>query len=414
MVTLVREALDGDSAGKLRGGLVCCSEAGSESTKSAPDAHRSVTFAVASCKYPNDMFNRMPDGEYATRGPADRSLLALGDRLNEPDPPTLLLLCGDQIYTDATAGLFDPKVADQRFRIPHEQRGESRGSMAVMQRLDLRVEMMIDDHEIRDNWAPNDPEPKTPGKKTSLELGKSAYFLYERGLLKELKHVWHSFEHKGLPFFLGDTRTEREGKTALNWRQAKIMHPCQLKALRDWLGDARYKDSPKFVLTPSALLPRRLRVAEQPARALHCDAWDGYPASMYDLLGYLCDNEVKGVVFLSGDEHLSNVVTATVTNADGSKSCTLHSIHSSALYSPYPFANGKEEDFKDNESFWLEDPTTRQQAYHCKVKTRFAPGDGYAVLKADSKPTGWRLGVDFYNATGKRKGVTDWLALGVP
>jgi phosphodiesterase/alkaline phosphatase D-like protein len=102
----------------------------------------------------------MPGGEHATRGPADASLLALGDLLNKPDAPTLLLLAGDQIYADATAGLFDPKVLDERYRIPQERRGESRGAKAVMQRLDLDVHMMIDDHEIKDNWAPNDPDPE--------------------------------------------------------------------------------------------------------------------------------------------------------------------------------------------------------------------------------------------------------------
>ena len=87
-----------------------------------------TTFSLASCQYPADMFERMPDGSnqpdgpFATRGPADASLLALG-KLVDPtdiasqrapaDPPTLLLLVGDQVYTDATAGLFDPKVVGQ-------------------------------------------------------------------------------------------------------------------------------------------------------------------------------------------------------------------------------------------------------------------------------------------------------------
>lgn len=404
IVALVTETLTHDGSDELRGGLICRAPIGKEPDRVVAGRPQRVTFALASCQYPSDIFNRMPAGEHATRGPVDRSLLALGDRLNEPDPPTLLLLCGDQIYTDATAGLFDPKMADQKFRIPHERRAQSRGSMAVMQRRGLAVQMMLDDHEIRDNWAPNDPEPEVLGSgKTALELGRSAYFKYERGLQNEPPRVWHTVEHKGLPFFLGDTRTEREGRTSLNWHDARIMSPEQCSSLCEWLKADRYKDSPKFVLTAAALLPRRLQVAEQCARALHSDGWEGYPASMHALLKFICDNEIKGAVFLSGDDHMSNLVTATVTRSDGQRSCTLHSIHSSALYAPYPVANAAPADFKGYESFCFPDPEVPDRHYCCRVRTHFAPGDGYAVLAARCDRLGWHLDVDFYNAAGQKK-----------
>jgi hypothetical protein len=408
IVTLVKEALNYDSPGELRLGLICSALTGPEPGRAIADGAQRVTFALASCQYPSDIFNRMPDDEHAARGPVDRSLLALGDRLNELDPPTLLLLCGDQIYTDATAGLFDPKVSDQRFRIPHERRGQSRGSIAVMQRFDLAVEMMLDDHEIRDNWAPNDPDPEVLGSgKTAIELGRSAYFRYERGLLEAPPHVWHAIKHNGLPFFLGDTRTEREGRTVLNWRDARIMHPEQCTALCEWLKADEYKDIPKFVLTASALLPRGLQVTEQPARALHSDGWTGYPASMHALLKFICDNEIKGVVFLSGDDHLSNLVTATVSRSDGKRRCTLHSVHSSALYAPYPVANARPEDFKGDENFCFPDPEMPEERhYRCRVRTHFSPGDGFAVLVARVDKLGWHLDVDFYKATGEKKSGT--------
>ena len=406
--TLAREALDHDSADELRAGMIFGAPVGPKPRSAIADGPQRVTFALASCQYPSDIFNRMQGGEHARRGPVDQSLLALGDRLNKPNPPTLLLLCGDQIYTDATAGLFDPKVSDQRFRIPHERRGQSRGSMVVMQRLDLAVEMMLDDHEIRDNWAPNDPDPEVLGP------GRLAYFRYERGLRRIPRHVWHAIEHNGFPFFLGDTRTEREGRTALNWRDARIMKPEQCTALCKWLKADAHKNRPKFVLTAAALLPRRLGVAEQPARALHSDGWEGYPASMQALLKFICDNEIRGVVFLSGDDHLSNLVTATVTRSDGKRCCTLHSVHSSALYAPYPVANAVPVDFKADESFCFEDPEMAERFYCCEVRTNFARGDGFAVLAARSDGLGWHLDVDFYNAAGDKKNATLTRELGTP
>src|SRR5882724_446504 len=172
----------------------------------------------------------MPATENATVGPPDKSLFGLSTLLSRPRAPTLLLLAGDQIYSDATAGLFDPKVQDERYRIPHERRGESRGAKAVMQRLDLDVHMMLDDHEIQDNWAPNDPDPKQPHSgRTALQRGKAAYFLYERASRNVQANLWHKITHKGLPFFLADARTEREARTAASWRNAKIMQTKQFK-----------------------------------------------------------------------------------------------------------------------------------------------------------------------------------------
>jgi len=122
------------------------------------------------------------------------------------------------------------------------------------------------------------------------------------------------------------------------------MQPDQFRKLCKWLAVRRFAASPKFVMTASALLPRRLIVGQQPASALASDGWEGYPLSLHSLLGFLCDSQIKGVVFLSGDEHLSSVTKAHVTCLETGAVCTLHSIHSSGLFSPYPFANGSPED----------------------------------------------------------------------
>jgi len=394
----ITEALSYDTIDDLRGGLIRGSLIDQQ-----PQGR--VTFALASCLYPSDILNHMPVGEHATRGPPDASLLALGDLLGKPDAPTLLLLAGDQIYADATAGLFDPKVLDERYRIPHERRGESRGAKAVMQRLDLDVQMMIDDHEINDNWAPNDPDPEQLGSgNTAIERGRSAYFLYERALLKFPTNVWYKLVHKGLPFFLADARTEREGRTALSLSSAQIMRPGQFQELCEWLIAPAHGDLPKFVLTASALLPRRLSVAEHPASALQSDAWEGYPSSLNSLLKFICDNEIKGVVFLSGDEHLSNVVKASVTCDDTKKHCTLHSIHSSALYAPYPFANGSPEDFIANDTFTFcfREPNGVIRRYQCQAETQFFPGDGFALLVARHSSPNWYLDVRFHDEIGPK------------
>jgi phosphodiesterase/alkaline phosphatase D-like protein len=381
----------------LRGGVIRGSLPDLSQGDLAPQQR--VTFALGSCLFPNDILNHMPAEEDATSGVADASLLNLGQRLGDTDPPTLLLLAGDQIYADATAGLFDPKLENSLYRMSQERRGESRGAKAVLQRLDTNVEMMLDDHEIRDNWAPNDP-----GTAEALRRGKAAYWLYERASPEALPMLWHKVVHKGLPFFLADARTQREARTAADWRNRAIMQPEQFRKLCKWLTVARFEGSPKFVMTASALLPRRLTVGQQPASALASDAWEGYPFSLHSLLRFACDNQIKGLVFLSGDEHVSSVTKAHVTCVETGKGCTLHSIHSSGLFSPYPFANGSPEDFIANDRFEFKlcCGAGGIREYRCEVETKFFPGEGFAVATAQNNSLGWFLDVEFYEATGPK------------
>ncbi len=397
LAKVVSEAISCDAIGDLGGGLICGSLPDPASMDDLAPQPR-VTFALGSCLYPNDILNQMPTAEDATWGLADASLLKLGQRLGEADPPTLLLLAGDQIYADATAGLFDPKLENALYRMSQERRGESRGAKAVLQRLGTNVEMMLDDHEIRDNWAPNDP-----GAAKILRRGRAAYWLYERASPEALPILWHKVLHRGLPFFLADARTQREARTAADWRNRAIMQRDQFRKLCKWLAVGRFAATPKFVMTASALLPRRLTVDQQPASALASDAWEGYPLSLHSILRFLCDNQIKGLVFLSGDEHVSSVTEARVTCPETGAVCTLHSIHSSGLFAPYPFANGSPDDFIANDRFAFNSSggPGGVREYRCEVETKFYPGDGFAVATAHNT-SGWFLDVEFYGATGPK------------
>ena len=395
-VRAIQQAIAADTLKELRTGLVRGRLDAATAKFAAGDdgPPRSVTFAQASCHFPSDILDHMPDDEYATPGPADASLLRLSQVLETDEGPTLLLLAGDQVYVDATAGLFDPKTKDDLFRAPYERRGQSRGVNATMQRLDLQVETMLDDHEIRDNWEPDDPLGL-------LRDGKEGYFRYQRALDPHTGRAWRFFRHRGVPFFLGDTRTEREGRTALNWPSAQIMGENQRRALCDWLLSGENVAIPKFFLTPSAFLPRQLDVASDPLCALHSDAWDGYPCSQHGLLKFACDNEVQGLVFLSGDEHISSFTTATVTHMFNGKSCILHSIHSSGLYAPYPFANATADDFPADDEIVF--PHPRDGPYRCNITTRFADKrDGFALVTVRPRNGDWELQTTFWSCDGPK------------
>ena len=130
------------------------------------------------------------------------------------------------------------------------------------------------------------------------------------------------------------------------------------------------------------LLPRTLGLDREPSLALSCDGWDGFPASMHALLALLCEYQMDRVVFVSGDAHVSMIVKGTVEREG--KKATFWSIHSSGLYSPYPFANGVIEDDATAEtfSFATEVPDVGGLGkYTCTVdRLRYEPGDGFATI----------------------------------
>jgi cholesterol oxidase len=254
--------------------------------------------------------------------------------------------------------------------------------------------MMMDDHEIKDNWEPPDSEKL-------CRAGKCYYFKFQQSRADSASYpncVSFSFEHKGFQFFMGDTRTERQGRTALNFHKKRIMSRRQFRSLCRWLNIR--PDEPRFVITPTAFFPRRLAVSRDPTCALQSDAWDGFPRSLHQLLKIMCERQQKGVVFLSGDEHRSSLSTIDVERVDGTKSCRLYSIHSSALYAPYPFANGTQANFNHDDTFLF--PDAQKGPYRCRANTIFAsPGDGFAIITA-RKAAGWLGTVEFHDSKGPK------------
>jgi len=380
-----------------------------------------ITFALASCQYPAGFLDREI---------AEASLRRLGKRLdaeNDKLVPEFLLLVGDQVYVDATAGLFDPATRFDRFMTTYERFHDREGALQDLVRR-MAVYMMLDDHEIEDNWEPGS------GSKAdeNMEQGRRAYLAFQRRagppqILPEpswdsKEPLWYTFERRGFPFFVADTRTERTARSAATVTDARIMSETQFKKLLCWLSEQDL-DVPKFIASPAILLPRHLRAVQHghPASALRSDAWDGYPYSLHRVLGYIATRRIRNVVFLSGDEHLSCVARASITPNGSNQPVDILSIHSSALHAPFPFANAITEDFAvpDEFSFSVSPQHISCEAnggpgfdwggaYSCKVETDFAPpGDGFAVLRAVKEDRRWTMYCDFNRAADRRHALGD-------
>lgn len=343
-----------------------------------------LCIAFGSCQYPAGLLDRYP---------AYGSYFRLGRLLREHAwRPDFLLLLGDQIYSDATAGLFDPTARDDRFVRPYEKLLGNPDVRRVLRRLPVLA--MLDDHEIADNWegAAGDPQ---------MQAGRDAFRGYLRAKERAGAPAWLDFaaQPRGFPLFVADTRTERARRSAAGIAQDRIMSERQMQCLLDWLDNAP-PERPKFIASPSMVLPRRL-LAARDISGPHClrsDAWDGYPASLTRLLGHIAENGIQHVVLLSGDEHISCDAQVTLS-CPGREPVRLRSIHSSGFYAPFPFANSSEADFAGDEDFSFK--TGGGLQVDCQVRTRFYPGDGFALLRVvAASGGGWRTELRFHRGAG--------------
>lgn len=383
-----------------------------------PGLPSSALIALASCQYPADLSNGRS---------AYRSLARLADRLaGEKVGRRFLLLAGDTVYSDATAGLFDPVRRQDRYCAPYQQLFEQSAWQAVRAQTDSFA-ATLDDHELLENWEPTvyEPQPRQAlpdgrdsGPLRCAYLGGKAAFVSElvpsSGRADIDKPIWRPLLFRGpVRCFVMDTRTERELRTLTNLETASLISTQQLEGLKQWLVDEHDKDrasgsfrTPKFILSGSMLLPRRLRSgnAADPATlmtsaALHADAWEGYPATQMSVLRFIAERQINNVVFLSGDEHLGCLARISLSLAGGGAPVSVFSIHAPPLHAPFPFANSRPDDFAAHEVFTL--GTEQGSLLTVTVAASFADvGDGFVTLSLDAAQGQYRMGCDFDGSRG--------------
>ncbi len=361
-------------------------------------ASNQLHFALGACQYTPGMLDRRP---------AYRSYRRLAERLNRDrharhqgatSRPELLILTGDQVYTDASAGLLDPTDRHSRFTNSYHNWLKQPEVRSVLRRLPLFT--MLDDHEILNDW---DLSEQHLGDPSHLHNGRRAYLNFQRNPHQQMTRkpeapdaLWYAFRQQGFDFFMLDSRTERQGRRAGNpatsqdiasQDEAELISPQQMASLQQWLLARPLDNRPRFIVSPSMLLPRRRR-SQETFGGLHSDAWDGYPHSLHQLLAFIAQHQLHNLVFLSGDEHLSSVVDITLTHR-GLDTRVL-SIHSSGLYAPFSFVNSTPDLFAAEERFAVTGDI------ECGVQSHFFPGDGFALISVCHQPgQPWVLECEF-------------------
>ena len=367
-----------------------------------------ICFALGSCRYSAAMIDR--EQADATFG----RLRELAEA-NGPDAPSLLLLAGDQIYADATAGLFDPKDRRARFYDAYREVWTAPNAREVLRR--LPTYMMLDDHEVSDDWHPEDKGDQEHLDNRKWGLGafedyqlahapaNAAVLCAAAGVTPSTvaPNYFYSFEAGGFAFFACDTRTGRKGR-------AQIMSPEQFAALTFWLDDRQrepaYADKPKFVLSPSVVVPFLNATQGSDAYAARSDGWDGFPHSLRALFSFIADKRIENVVFLCGDPHLS---MASEIRFEGENLTGLRAlcIVASPFYAPYPFANAQPQDFLDAGHLPLGSGAGSAMAYridpHSRVGADAANGlgpDSFTTVDVAPEGSGWCVRASVYRPGG--------------
>ncbi|MFT4103383.1 MAG: alkaline phosphatase D family protein, partial [Burkholderiaceae bacterium] len=373
----------------------------------APAERRGLVFAIGSCMYPPGLFDRpVAQAAYAR---LSRRLGAEG----AADEPGLLLLLGDQVYVDDTAGLFEPTPAGDRYSRPYALTFELDAARDVMRR--LPVYPMLDDHEFVDDWE--------HGRVADVDECRRALGKYQRWqhqLIENDTPIRDDYRYwlqpAGLPMIVLDTRSGRsgraltaglyEGRRLPSIDEAQLIPHRALDEILDKLKQGWSDETPKLIASSSALFPlRHEALSGDPGDRLSLDDWGGYPATWTAVLRGIHARKIRNVIFLAGDLHVSLVSSMRLQAPDAAgpdDAVVVHAIVSSGLHSPWPFANTRPEELMTDGAFRLPDPLAGVEAgagtaLEARIVTHgLSTGNGFAIARLDPETGGaWRLTVTF-------------------
>ncbi|MFK7977163.1 MAG: alpha/beta fold hydrolase [Halioglobus sp.] len=343
-----------------------------------------MSFLVGSCRYPGSMVdNALSDKVYS----------ALLERSKNAGGAQLLFLTGDQIYADATDQILEiksPKTRyTDRYRIAFSEQTSPNFATLVKS---IPTHFSLDDHELTDNWsgylkAPTAAPENTAeyaldsatrfmgagreqmplNKKTTTHSGSSSSAA-RRPFYYALDHTRECL----FPTFVADTRAQRKPRDTNHPCDHALIETDQWSALETWLLDAHSEShtAPKFIVSGSIISPLSKYYCDNPSTWRQQDGWAGYPKTLELLLTLIAKNEIRNVVFVGGDAHLSAVSQLDIGLVDGEsgerRKARVWQIVSSGLYAPLPFANSRRENFIWDKQHRIETHTNNNLSIVCE------------------------------------------------
>ncbi|PTL77063.1 alkaline phosphatase [Vitiosangium sp. GDMCC 1.1324] len=264
-----------------------------------------LSFVFGSCRHPGTQL----DTSEAPEDRGDRVFRTLLSQMEGGVRTDALLMLGDQIYSDVGREDRTWREYCDNYRTSFRRPG----IRSLMSR--VPTYMMLDDHEIADNWSADllyDPklsqEERVRNKSRyfgAMMAYRSYQVVHGPVLVREgqpertnaLHGYWYTFQLGPARFFMMDTRTERLNLAA----PPQIISAEQLEAFKQWLLEDR--EGLKFVGSSVPLFPDVKLSGELEWERK--DKWAGFLLQRQKLLEFMREERVKRVVFLSGDVHVS-------------------------------------------------------------------------------------------------------------
>jgi alkaline phosphatase D len=202
--------------------------------------------------------------------------------------PNFFLYLGDTVYADFGA------PARQLSDFWAKYRANRNDPASQLCFFEASTYVVWDDHEVVNDYFAGNPLAPT---------GRKAFFDYwpVRRHPDEADRIYRSFRWgQGMELFLLDTRQYRQPGAATMLG----------KAQKDWLFKGLADSSAMFKFVATSV----------PMAGGGIDRWDGYPVERAELLRFIKQKRITGVVFLSADLHYAAVTS--IPNGHGLKDIT--------------------------------------------------------------------------------------------
>ncbi len=321
-------------------------------------------YIVGSCRY-----LRMTAGIASAPHLGDRIFASMTKLAERAAPPiSATLMTGDQIYVDDLNRIAPDRDYNEilaKYRAAFSQPNISKLMAGTP------TYMILDDHEIEDNW------PANKGKNDNYlyKNAMAAYELYQAShspahpLLadgqvdRKLQQYWYQFTEGDIEWFVTDSRTRRN----LSADDRRILDEEQESALIKWLIHSPARVI--FVVTSVMFYPDRKLNGD--------DAWKAFPEQRLRLLETIRTHRVQNVIFVSGDVHGS--LTSHLTHSEDS-GFNVHTIVSS------PLCNSKLLPYARESTFILDQPLARTAAgeYRHELTSKVVSQDNFAHVVVEA------------------------------
>jgi alkaline phosphatase D len=199
--------------------------------------------------------------------------------------PDFFLHLGDTIYADRNGTARQLAEFWAKYRTNRDD-AATQGCFSG-----TSVYVTWDDHEVEDDYFPGHP---------LAPIGRKAFLDYWpiRHHADEPERIYRSFRWgKAVELFILDTRQYRHGQ------RATMLGRTQ----KEWLLEGIAKSTAYFKFVATSV----------PMAGGGSDRWDGYPKEREQILRYINDRKLRGVVFLSADMH--HAAITKIPNGGGLK-----------------------------------------------------------------------------------------------